>query len=96
MPHSLDGLGETHTVNTRKSNNFASKKKHRSVIFMDRLSKAFDSVKHFQFIGKLQLSEVTENYPKWLSSYLSDRCQYVEISHSIQYNYQSTIKLQAT
>lgn len=49
-----------HTFNTRKSNNFATKKKHASGIFMD-LSKAIDSVKHFTLIEKLQTCGVTEN-----------------------------------
>lgn len=49
-------------------------------IFMD-LSKAFDSISHSKLLNKLQNFGVNKTAFQWLESYLSDRFQYVEVTH---------------
>lgn len=49
-------------------------------IFMD-LSKAFDSVNHHVLIEKLKLLGIKSTSLAWFQSYLSNRYQYVQITH---------------
>ena len=43
------------------------------------LQKAFDTVNHTILIMKLRAIGLTESSIRWFSSYLSDRCQLVEL-----------------
>lgn len=54
-------------------------------IFMD-LSKAFDSVKHTTLIDKLQTCGLNDKSLNWFKSYLSNRSQYVELTHMTNYS----------
>lgn len=56
------------------------KGRHTTGIFMD-LSKAFDSVKHTILLQKLKDLGLSKTSLNWFQSYLSNRTQYVEITH---------------
>ena len=44
-----------------------------------RLEEAFDSVSHLPLLNKLKDMELEQHVFKWLTSYLSDRQQYVVV-----------------
>ena len=50
-------------------------------IFID-LSKAFDTVDHTLLLRKMQQYDIRCKALIWLTSYLSDRTQYVSLNHS--------------
>lgn len=61
--------------------NNIDKKRFTSVLFLD-LTKAFDCVNHDILIGKLRKLQIPSQLLNVLSSYLSDRFQYVEINET--------------
>lgn len=66
-----------------------------SGVFMD-LSNAFDSLSHELLLGKLQKLGITGVCLRWMKSYLSNRLQYVEITHKLKGNvckYKSPLQL---
>lgn len=62
-----------------------------SGIFLD-LTRAFDSVKYSILLNKLQDLGISLNCLEWFRSYLSDRYQYVEITHVTKSNHLSRTK----
>ena len=64
----------TDDVNEMDKGNFTS------ALFLD-LRKAFDIVNHQILLSKLRLYQCDDHSIKWLNSYLSGRCQKVEIGN---------------
>ena len=52
------------------------------IIFLD-YSKAFDCINHNNFMDKLLLLDVPKVILQWLSAFLSNRTQYVQIDNVI-------------
>jgi hypothetical protein len=52
-------------------------------IFLD-LTKAFDVINHNPLLSKLELYGLRGKINEWMSSYLKDRTQYVEIQHVVK------------